>query len=68
MTVSKVDDGRENDFTGIESMAEMLTRNTSLTNLNLFKSFLGMEGGRALSAALKKNQSLIILGEWRSRN
>jgi len=68
LTVSKVDDGRENDFTGIESMAEMLTRNTSLTNLNLFKSFLGMEGGRALSAALKKNQSLIILGEWRSRN
>jgi hypothetical protein len=61
MSFSDESDGRENDFTGIEAVSDMLEANTSLTSLNLFNCTLLLEGGRALAKGIQKNSSLIVL-------
>lgn len=51
----------QKDFTGAEAIAKMITRNKTLTTLNLRRTGIGVDGGRAIADAVGRNDTLIIL-------
>lgn len=53
-------DNRVSSF-GAIALAEMLLKNSRLTELNLTRNFVGDMGAAALGKALEKNRSLMYL-------
>jgi len=53
--------GSDGDIDGIRHLAAALEHNTSLTSLNLHRCGLKDKGGRAISAALDNNHSLLFV-------
>ncbi|CAK4098687.1 unnamed protein product [Aphanomyces euteiches] len=51
----------ENDFSGIAAIGAMLTKNNTLTSLNLWRTRLGIDGGKALAKGLQGNKTMLCL-------
>ncbi|KAF0692306.1 Aste57867_16606 [Aphanomyces stellatus] len=57
----------ETDFTGVTAIGAMLAKNTTLTSLNLWRTRLGMEGGKvmemmwALAKGMQQNETMLCL-------
>lgn len=53
--------GADGDFEGIRHLAAALENNTTLTSLNLHRCGLKDKGGKAISAALDNNHTLLFV-------
>ncbi|CAK4350462.1 unnamed protein product [Aphanomyces euteiches] len=51
----------ENDFSGIAAIGAILTKNNTLTSLNLWRTRLGIDGGKALAKGLQGNKTMLCL-------
>ncbi|OQR92796.1 hypothetical protein ACHHYP_03194 [Achlya hypogyna] len=51
----------EADFSGIAAFGAMLAKNSTLTSVNLWRTRLGIEGGKALVKGLYNNSSILCL-------
>lgn len=53
--------GDGTNITGIRALADMLTRNSTLTSVNLWRCALGAEAGAALSRGMESNHTITFL-------
>lgn len=51
----------EKDFSGIAALGTMLTHNSTLLTLNLWRTRLGSEGGKQIALGIEKNTTLVCL-------
>ncbi|RQM20131.1 hypothetical protein B5M09_003252 [Aphanomyces astaci] len=51
----------DNDYSGIAALGTMLTTNSTLTSLNLWRTRLGIEGGKALAKGMSENKTMLCL-------
>ncbi|RLN31817.1 hypothetical protein BBJ28_00022082 [Nothophytophthora sp. Chile5] len=57
----------EKDFSGVAALGSMLTKNTTLRTLNLWRTRLGSEGGKQLALGLAQNNTLVCLDMGNNR-
>ncbi|OWZ13336.1 hypothetical protein PHMEG_00013362 [Phytophthora megakarya] len=57
----------EKDFSGAAALGNMLTKNKTLRTLNLWRTRLGVEGGKQLAQGLARNTILVCLDVGNNR-